>query len=174
MPESLRSLRIRSLEAQVAALVARVEALEERLAAVESPPDFEVVSSAARSGTDSYPAAKAASSRGPRASPPVGGERLVILRRISDWLLRSLAGEHRGSSGRDGLAGPSRYYVVARDISGRVYRFFRVVSPWSEAERLVKTGSSSGDSIYIGLPRWEDVQQIGELSGFGLEDGRGA
>lgn len=176
MPDSPRTLRIRSLEAQVLSLLARVEVLEARVQALDSA-GFELVGTSGSAGSPGYSSASVSVAGGknaPRPSAPSGPERDQILRRVAEWLIRSLNEEHRGTSGRDSLAGPSRYYLIARDFSGKRFDRLKVVSPWSAAEPIVKRGSHPGESVFVGLPRWEDVVRVAELSGFTLEsqDGR--
>lgn len=169
MPEAALAARVVELERQVRLLLLRVTELESQLLPSDSASaGFELVgtgNTASASGAEQIGSGTGST----RAPPPGGAERTRILRQVADWLVRSLNGEHRGTSGRDSLSGPSRYYIIARGIDNKVYHPLKVVSPWAAAAPLVKRGSSIGDSIFIGLPRWDDVVEVSALSGLPLE-----
>lgn len=48
----------------------------------------------------------------------------------------------------------------------------QVFTPWAAAEREVKRGSGFGDSLFIGLPRWADIEYIAAFCQINLTDGR--
>lgn len=178
MPDSPLASRVIQLEEQVRRLRELVLQLESRLIVVEgTSAGFELVGTVDSERGSGYSAATSQSvgtAPAAKASPPGGATRSQILQRIADWLLRSLAGEHRGSSGRDSLAGPSRYYIIARDFAGRDFNPLKVVNPWSVAEPFVKRGGSAGEAVFIGVPRWDDVLELSQLTGLAIEhsDGR--
>lgn len=93
-------------------------------------------------------------------------EREEIATEVGRFLRRSLAGTHRGSSGRDALPLASRFWIVVRDIQGVVYDPVRVFSRWSSARALVKRGASAGDSIFVGLPSQREVDRAVRAGGF--------
>lgn len=167
MPEGSNDLRVSDLELQVRALLDRVVQLEEQVQQLESAENFEVVDQ-----PPSHPTAKSASrpaAGGSSSRAAVDPDRLQKLRNISSWLDLTLKGEHRGGSGRDALAGPSRYYLIVRDFSGADFSPAKVVSPWSRAVQYIKRGDQFGASVFIGLPRWEDAEKVAEFSGLTLE-----
>ena len=52
-----------------------------------------------------------------------------------------------------------------------------VVSPWAVAERVVKYRGDTGDSVFVGLPRWEDRIVVAQWARLGLssvQDGGGS
>ena len=127
-----------ALKAEVRALRALVEALEERVRVLESN-SFEVITPTAESPrqaftppprthhTSSLPSAGSRGSPSGAASgsvaadvpgPPDGPFRQEIASEVGRFLGRALRGEHRGTSGRDRLALPSRYYIVLVDYQG--------------------------------------------------------
>ena len=88
----------------------------------------------------------------------------------------ALEGNQHGLSGREALGGASRYYFIARSYSGESFDPVRIVAPWAAAERLVKRSGDLGQSVFIGLPRWEDRLQVAHWSNLTLpeESGDGA
>eukprot|EP00438_Fugacium_kawagutii_P029903 Skav200720 [mRNA] locus=scaffold2650:194332:201147:- [translate_table: standard] len=84
-------------------------------------------------------------------------ERAEAARSIGAFLRRSLAGEHRGESGRDRIKLQSRVYILCKDLAGNVYNPVRIYRTFSAIKPLVKEANNTcGDSIFIGLPSlWE-------------------
>ena len=93
----------------------------------------------------------------------VGQERLTIAREAGQFLRRCLDGVIRGTSGQDRIQAPSRCYILAKDISGKTYNSVKVFSNFSKLRGLVKSGSSCGDSVFIGWPTEEEGRELGSL-----------
>lgn len=70
---------------------------------------------------------------------------------IGSFIARSVAGHHRGPSGREKVPLASRLWVVVRDYAGQIYSPVKVVRSWSSAKILVKKGQDCGDSIFVGF-----------------------
>lgn len=79
-------------------------------------------------------------------------QREQIAAGVGAFLRRSLAGDHRGTSGREHLRLASRLWIVVRSITGEVFSPVRIFRSWGRAKELVKVGNSVGDSIFVGLP----------------------
>lgn len=169
--------RIELLEAQVAQLQLEVRRLRELVGVEED--EFEViatvpttpVSAGARASPQASPAQSSASSayplpgRGPssneartRSLPRT--ERDTACREIGLWLLRNLAGDHRGTSGRDRLPQGSRLWLVARDFEGNTFNPPRVYTSFPQAKAITKRGSDLGASVLIGLPSRADLDAV--------------
>ena len=87
-------------------------------------------------------------------------ERENICDRIGKFLVRSLEGNHRGTSGRELLPNSSRIWVVVRDYEKVIYTPVRVFRTWTPAKQLVKpNGADPGDSIFVGLPSEREARQ---------------
>ena len=85
--------------------------------------------------------------------------REAVARDIGLWLRRALNGEHRGNSGRERVALSSRYYLVLRDLQGRVYQDpVLVFNRFTPVKRLCQEGRNWGDSIFIGAPTIREGQ----------------
>ena len=129
---------------------------------------FSVVSRAASRGGRSqsgYPSpSRTSDSRGGQHSPPLPpssrsseqaiswGRREEIALGIGRFFSRSLAGEHRGASGRDLNPLPSRIWVVVRDYSGQIYTPVRVFRSWGSCKNIVKHYEDVGESVFCGFP----------------------
>ena len=96
------------------------------------------------------------------------GDTEAICGDIADWLVKCLAGSHRGPSGRDRIPLGSRLWLVARDSTGNVFDPVRVCYNFTDCKALLKRGSDAGDSIFIGVPSEREgkliVARAGELS----------
>ena len=91
-----------------------------------------------------------------RAADYTEAERREVAAEVGRFFRRCLAGEERGTSGRDRIRLQSRYYVLCRDISGQCYNPVRVFSSFTALKPLVKQSGSSGDSVFAGFPTyWE-------------------
>lgn len=73
---------------------------------------------------------------------------------------RSLAGHHRGSSGRDQLPLSSRIWIVAQDFFGNQFPTIRVFHSFGACRDLVKRGSSCGSSVFVGLPSEREARRV--------------
>ena len=171
---------IRCLRWDLADLASRVLALEEKLSGservVSSPvtvnysvapgsyppvaplPNLHQESPAvtAASGTSAAASNCTTPVRGGLASDYTEAERRRVAEETGAFLRRSLAGVHRGESGRDQIKLQSRVYILCRDLHGRVYNPVQVHRSFSTLRPLVKEGGQCGDSIFIGVPTiWE-------------------
>ena len=172
--------RVTSLERELAELHITVRALQDQINIAEGRnQEFELIPEV----PSTYPGSRAAGHPKAKASArrsepvPEGAARNQILKQIGLWIRRALAGNPRGLSGRELLPGGSRYYFIARAFSGEVFDPARVVSPWAVAERIVKYRGEAGDSVFVGLPRWEDRIVVAHWAGLNLsseEDGGGS
>ena len=118
----------------------------------------------------------APSAGGVPASPPdsralTPRARAAACREIGLFLRRARDGEHRGASGRDRLAGSSRYWVVVRDFSGVLQEPVGIYSRFADCKSLVKRGVDLGDSVCIGLPSRGDVIAVLNAADIPLPDG---
>lgn len=147
------------LTGELARLTLRVSDLEEAWR-LQRELDFEVVQS---SGVGySAPVAASAGSGYQASEPsPEGGqswaERERISREVGQFIRRALSGTPRGTSGRDRIRVASRLYVIARDISGRLYDPPLVVSRFNRVKELCFRGQEIGDSVFVGLPSQREV-----------------
>jgi len=98
-------------------------------------------------------------------SESVSAERLAIAREAGFFLRRCLEGVVRGTSGRDRIQAPSKYYILAKDITGKTYNPVLVFKNFSKLRGLVKSGSSCGDSIFIGWPSEEEARECVSSAG---------
>ena len=96
---------------------------------------------------------------------PVGPDRLVTAREAGLFLRRCLEGVVRGTSGRDRIRLPSKIYILARDITGKVYNPVQIYYHFSHLRSLVKAGSSCGDSVFIGWPTEEEARECVAAAG---------
>lgn len=92
-------------------------------------------------------------------------QRERIAQGIGAFFQRSLAGDHRGTSGREHLRLASRLWVVVRSIHGEVFSPVRIFRSWARAKEVVKIGSSAGDSIFVGLPSEREARICVEAAG---------
>ena len=97
-------------------------------------------------------------------------EREEICFRIGVWIQRNLAGDHRGSSGRDLLPYQSRLWLVARSYQGEVFSPLRVYRSFTRCREVVKRGSDVGDSVFVGVPSEREARKVAEGSGLGFPD----
>ena len=92
-------------------------------------------------------------------SPPAvltDAERRRIAEEAGRFLRQALAGELRGTSGRERVRLSSRVYLLLRDFQGNVYPTARVFRSWAAIQPLVKPHGYCGDSVFIGWPSlWE-------------------
>lgn len=168
---------LQSLRQDLAALSVRVLALEERLSEesgarslFSSPVTVNYVGGGSTPGPEIppfpfaeqsvvTPGSDLASTPLRRSSPgaePTEAERRAAAIAAGEFLRRSLAGDHRGESGRSRIRLPSTIYILCRDIRGRTYDPVRTYFSFASLRPFVKEGNSCGDSIFIGFPStWE-------------------
>ena len=170
---------LRNLEAAFARLSIRLEAAEERIAALEegqgwepssrapSTSGYSVVTSApprqstatssiARPPAQEYPLPASAPQQAPQASRLSEREREELADQIGDWLRRELDGRGGGVSGRDRLELRSRLYVLAADHRGTRFNPVRVYSRLADLRTHFLDRQNPGQAIFIGFASsWE-------------------
>lgn len=171
MPEEISELRteVKGLRREVQLLRQEVQRLQTELerSRTESGPN-RVLGSPHRASSSGYsvvtgPPADIWSSAANNAPT---GDRRVICDSIAAHLVRSLAGDHRGESGRSRLPIGSKYWLVIRSYEGDEFNPVRVYGQWSSAKVLTKRGDHLGQSVFIGLPSLGDVGRVVESGGF--------
>ena len=162
-------LAFESLSLEVRTLRGEVDSLQQRLSLVESrtPGDeFEVLTSVS---TPTTPSAS-------EAGYTVGPGRQSIARDIGAWVLRALAGQRRGLSGRERIQQASRYYLVFRDFDSVLHNPPLFFKSWSDCKPWVCRHGQSADSLYLGLPTLEEARIVCSSADTrlpaGLTDGR--
>eukprot|EP00438_Fugacium_kawagutii_P020517 Skav212694 [mRNA] locus=scaffold1930:276574:278753:+ [translate_table: standard] len=127
---------IEELRALVAALTLRVRVLENQDS--ESTGSFELTGPAV---------ASAASSQA--VDPADHGARAALARQIGAFVKKALAGDSRGSSGRDRLRLSSRYYLVFASFDGERYNPPRLCDNFGEViDRLLVPAGGIARSHY--------------------------
>ena len=181
----MSEVEVLRLRAEVAELRIAVQALTERVAALESAEGFEVVHTQVAASAASPPRAppgrqvssaapSEASQRRASVAENESGrdpERVSVAREVGRFLRRAYRGEHRGASGRDKVSLASRYYIVLAPYSGELYNTARVYSKFAPVKALCKRGPDAGRSVFIGLPTlWETSLALQE-AGFDWPEG---
>ena len=92
-------------------------------------------------------------------------ERTLLARSIGEWVVRALAGQRRGCSGRHKNPLNNRIWLVFKDIDGNEYNPVKVCKTWAEAAPLVKRGQELGDSVSIGMPTKREAQVVVAAAG---------
>jgi hypothetical protein len=88
-------------------------------------------------------------------------QREEICDQIGRFLARSIAGAHRGSSGRERINLPSRLWIIVRDFSGQIYTPVKVVRSWSSCKVLCKPSNNEcGDSVFVGVPLEREARRV--------------
>lgn len=82
---------------------------------------------------------------------------------IGLWARRALAGENRGTSGRDQNPLQSRLWIVFRSNEGECYNPPLVYKNWTGAKALVKRGPETGQSVFVGLPSEREAIRVVRL-----------
>lgn len=81
------------------------------------------------------------------------------------FIQRSLAGDHRGTSGREKVPFASRYYLLFRDYQGNCFNPIQLHRSWASIKPLVKPNNHCGDSIFIGWPTLQEAKICVESAG---------
>ena len=116
-----------------------------------NPPIDPIPGSAAESSQSRAPSGK-------QASKLISDqERRAIAERVGAFFRRCLAGQHRGSSGREDNPLGSKVYVLVRDCNGRVFSPPLLVPNFSKLRTFVKPqGVISEEAVFCGFPtQWE-------------------
>ena len=169
--EEVRALRLKCerQEDQVLALRALLHSLSRRLpsdAAERSP------SSAASVPTGSGYSVVTGTEDQTNSETPSWEFREEVARGIGGYFVRALTGVHRGSSGRDRLPQlKSRYYLIARDYLGNVYRSpLKVTTKFAEVKALCARGGGFGDSVFCGVPSIREGKVVASSAGLTWPD----
>ena len=173
----MSSAELKALRAELSALRIRLEAQEELIeeqgqriqkleetkaesGLEESCSVSEVVEKRSEASLNTLGSYSVVTSKGP-VSPGDTGARLQLARECGAFLLRALSGDHRQSSGRDRLRLPSKVYVVLADFGGRRQYPARVFYNFQECKALCKSGSSCGQSVFLGFATaWEAEEAL--------------
>ena len=146
---------------------ARVEQLEQEIREFKSE-GYEVVvdPSVSLSASTLSP-----SGRVDKADPAARG---ALARQIGQFLRRALAGEFRGTSGRDRLNLQNRCYVVAADYLGTPINPPRFETQFAVVRDLCRRGQDPGRSVFVGFAtKWEAriaVEEAGLIVPVSLRD----
>ncbi|CAE7762671.1 unnamed protein product, partial [Symbiodinium necroappetens] len=141
---------------------------------VESRLDFQVISepdssrpaTPARLTAASSASAVAVSSSKQASRLISDQERRLVAERIGAFFKQSLAGQHRGASGREDNPLGSKLYVLIRDAQGCTYSPPVLVASFAKLKRLVKPqGVVSEEAIFCGFPTQWEAEAEAEESG---------
>lgn len=169
--------QLRALQAELSALRLRVESQEERISDLEAEREqrefgevgtgkrFEPSEAAEVRSISLGSFSEVSVAVGGRASGPVSESdiegRLELARACGGFLSRALAGDFRGSSGRDRLRLASEVYVIAADFFGNTFNPPKICHSFGQVKGLCKRGSSCGRAVFIGLPStWEAKEAV--------------
>ena len=174
----------RALRAEISALRLVVEALEERVRELEDNRGCRVEGSeAGRSSAwvevteERNPAEeRAAVVLETGATTPAGGNievraddtsgRLELARGCGRFLVRALAGDYRGGSGRDRLRLASRVYVILATFSGERCTPPKVLFNFGEVKKLCKSGPHCGRSVFLGFATQWEAREALQTAGY--------
>ena len=93
-------------------------------------------------------------------------QREAICDQISTFVVRALAGQQHGSSGRDQINLASRVWLVFRDYDGNSFNPVRVYRLFGRCSALVKRGPHDlGQSVFIGLPSDREARGVVAIAG---------
>eukprot|EP00438_Fugacium_kawagutii_P001376 Skav232168 [mRNA] locus=scaffold1040:629053:640165:- [translate_table: standard] len=85
-------------------------------------------------------------------------QRENIAEEIGGFLARAIAGQHRGSSGRERIPLSSKLWIIVRDFQGQIYTPVKVVRTWASCRALVEGPHRAlGDSVYVQRMKVTDV-----------------
>eukprot|EP00435_Cladocopium_sp_Y103_P059707 s418_g21.t1 len=155
-------LEVGRLRRELAGL--RVRTTSESYSRSESEGSFSVISQGIAAGASSArpalpPAAPTAAPSSPSPSL-TWEERDRIADGIGRYLARCVAGDNRGTSGRDQVSLGSKLWIVVRDYAGQIYTPVRVSRSWGSVKALVKpSGPDPGDSIFVGVPSEREARR---------------
>lgn len=160
--ELVKSLRdqVQELSITVAELQIKNEELADRVAELEAKnsstsEQYELVSNLSTTKSCASVPAKLPLSASSESLEPA---RIECAQQVGSWLRRCLAGQHRGSSGRDRVKLQNKVYLVVRDKDHRIYNPPLVLHSWVETKGLVWCGRSPGESIFVGLPSLKEAR----------------
>lgn len=77
---------------------------------------------------------------------------------IGRFLVRAIAGNHRGNSGRDRIRQASKFYIVCKTFAGAVHTHpVLIFSKFSDVKALCCRGDDWGSSVFVGLPSQREI-----------------
>ena len=167
----MSSSEVRALQAEIAALRARLEVQEERIKRLEEggAARSEAAESFNRSELWEGQSVGGQSSLGSYSVITVPeivqkddiGARVALARACGAFLKRALEGDFRGGSGRDKLRLGSRVYVVAADYSGQRFDPPKVFFDFGSVKAVCKSGNQCGRAVFLGFAsQWEAKEAV--------------
>ena len=95
-------------------------------------------------------------------------DREAVSAEVGRFLVRALAGDFRGNSGRYRLKLASNYYIVVRDAEGlTTTRPVRIFQRFSDVKRLChREGKDFGNCVFVGLPTLQEVDWCLNAAGY--------
>ena len=120
---------VEQLQVELSECKKEIRLLKARVCALEEDRDFEVISETVET---SNPALPRSSTAGSDSGLPEF--RVKAAEEIGQWIRRGLRGEHRGLSGREKIPQSNQYYLIVRDLSGKVHNPPLLLRAWSEAK----------------------------------------
>ena len=85
-------------------------------------------------------------------------DRISVAEEAGRFIQRSLAGDHRGKSGREKVRVASRFYLLFRDFQGTTFDPIQVHRSWGSIKPLVKPHGHCGNSVFIGWPTLQEAR----------------
>ena len=168
----MSSSEVRVLQAELAAVRARVELLEERLRRLEEEVERteageeSVNRSELWEGQSAVGAQSSVGSYSVVAVPEVVqkddiGARVALARACGAFLKRASEGDFRGGCGRDKLRLSSRVYVVVKDYNGKRFDPPKIFFEFGSVRATCKSGSHCGQAVFLGFAsQWEAKEAI--------------
>lgn len=174
----MSSAELKALRIELRGLRLSVEALEDRVLALEGERSRGEDSEAEKSSVwteviaeervqppESASVGRPAEDRRQVRQEDVGA-RLDLARECGRFLARALRGDYRGGSGRDRLRVGSVVYVVLATYSGEQCSPPRVVADFNEVKRICKSGPHCGRSVFLGFASWWEAKEGLQAAGF--------
>lgn len=94
-------------------------------------------------------------------------EREAVSGDVGRFLARAVAGDHRGSSGRDRIRQSSKFYIVCKTYSGEVHTNpVRIFTKFSDVKACCSRNGDWGPSVFVGLPSQREVSVCLAAAGF--------
>ena len=149
-----------SLAREVEALREEVHLLTQRVRALELVASAQPSQRGGSGSAAGYPSGTTGSALAP--------ERLAAAKEVGQWIVRCLAKQHRGLSGREKITQASRYYLVVKSFDGEVYDPPLLFTTWRETAVKVSPAGQPGDSIYVGFPTHEECRLALREAGLSL------
>lgn len=163
MQQQLQSLKeeVSDLREQVQTLRAQVAALSELVGLSNEATG----SGEAAASVISWESEQAGHTSVPPCNNLSWEEREGICEQIGRFIDHKLRGLLIGDSGRDNIPLKSRFWIVARDFSGRDFNPPRIFDRWNSALGVVKEGNSFGRSVFVGIPSERECKVVVKSAG---------